>query len=107
MQSSPRQTGRGNQNYIIGYHPVVHARQGLMLGIRQPLDGPIFEKLEDAQNWCIHAMISHYDRRLGMSDASITPFKSMAYCGPPPDPSRLREIARIYEQVRKTKGSGP
>ena len=50
---------------------------GLMLGIRQPLDGPIFEKLEDAQNWCIHAMISHYDRRLGMSDAKIEPFQGM------------------------------
>jgi hypothetical protein len=33
------------------------------------LDGPIFEKLEDARNWCIYAMIDHYDRRLGMSDA--------------------------------------
>lgn len=107
MQSSTRQTGRGNQSYIIGHRPVVHARQGLMLGIRQPLDGPIFEKLEDAQNWCIHVMISHYDRRFGMSDASITPFKGMADCGPPPDLSRLREIARIYEQARKTKSSGP
>jgi hypothetical protein len=35
-----------------------------MLGIRQPLDGPVFEKLEDAEHWCIHAMISHYDARL-------------------------------------------
>jgi hypothetical protein len=25
-----------------------------MFGMRQPLDGPIFETLEDARNWCIH-----------------------------------------------------
>jgi hypothetical protein len=31
----------------------------LMLGIRQPLDGPVFQKLQDAEHWCIHAMVSH------------------------------------------------
>ena len=51
--------------------------------MRQPLDGPIFEKPEDARNWCIHAMISHYDRRLGMSDAHIYPFKGLVDCGFP------------------------
>ena len=70
-----------HQNFLTGYRPVVRARQGLMLGMRQPLDGPIFEKLEDARNWCIHAMISHYDRRLGMSDARIEPFKGMVTAG--------------------------
>jgi hypothetical protein len=45
------------------------------------LDGPIFEKLEDARNWCIYAMIDHYDRRLGMSDARIEPFKGMVDSG--------------------------
>jgi hypothetical protein len=44
---------------LTGYRPVVRARQGLMLGIRQPMDGPVFDKLEHARNWCIHAMISH------------------------------------------------
>jgi hypothetical protein len=57
-----------------------------MLGIRQPLDGSIFQKLEDAE--CIYAMIDHYDRRLGMSDARIEPFKGLVDCGPP-DPARL------------------
>ena len=42
----------------------------------------IFETLEDARNWCMHAMISHYDRRLGMSDATIEPFKGIVDCGP-------------------------
>jgi hypothetical protein len=65
------------QKLIVGYRPVIHARQGLMLGIRQPLDGPIFEQLQEAEYWCIHAMISHYDRRLGMSDARIEPFKGL------------------------------
>ena len=32
------------KSYITGYRPAVYARQGLMLGIRQPLDGPVFEK---------------------------------------------------------------
>jgi len=62
---------------VVGYRPVVHARKGFMLGIRHPLDGPVFETKQDAENWCIHAMISHYDRRLGMSDATIYPFKGM------------------------------
>ena len=43
-----------HQKFITGYRPVVRAREGRMLGMRQPMDGPIFE-LEDAQNWCIHA----------------------------------------------------
>ena len=68
---------RHAQKLVTGYRPVVRARDGLMLGIRQPLDGPIFETLEDARNWCIHAMISHYDHRLGMSDARIQPFKGL------------------------------
>lgn len=90
------------QKLITGYRPVVHAREGRMLGIRQPLDGPIFQKREDAEYWCIHAMISHYDRRLGMSDARIEPFKGMLdFGGPPSDSAQLRDIARICEQVAK------
>jgi hypothetical protein len=49
-------------------------------------------------------MISHYDRRLGMSDARIEPFKGMVDCtGPPSDPAQLRDIARICEEVRSEK----
>ena len=55
-----------------------------MFGMRQPLDGPIFETLEDARNWCIHTMISHFDRRLGMSDALIEPFKGWSIAKPNP-----------------------
>jgi hypothetical protein len=29
---------------VTGYRPVVRAREGLMLGIRQPMDGPVFDK---------------------------------------------------------------
>jgi hypothetical protein len=78
--------------YVKRYRPVVRARQGLMLGIRQPLDGPVFEKLQDAEYWCIHAMASHYDRRLGMSDGQIEPFKGLVDCGPPPNPGLLRDV---------------
>jgi hypothetical protein len=89
------------QKLITGYRPVVHAREGRMLGIRQPLDGPIFVKLEDARNWCIYAMIDHYDRRLGMSDARIEPFEGLVDCGSPPDPALVRDIERICDQVAK------
>ena len=71
------QTSRSTGHFIKGYKPVVRARNGAMLGIRQPLDGPVFQTLEDARNWAIHAMISHYDRRLGMSDATIERFEGM------------------------------
>ena len=80
---------------ITGYRPVIRARQGLMFGMRQPMDGPVFEKLEDAEEWCIDVMIDHYDRRLGLSDARIEPFKGMVDCGPPPDPALVRYIERI------------
>jgi len=93
-------TNKPVQKLITGYRPVVHAREGRMLGMRQPMDGPIFETLEDARNWCIHAIISHCDRRLGMSDARIEPFKGMVDCGgPPSDPAQLRDIERICEQA--------
>ena len=85
------------QKFIVGFRPEVRARQGRMFGMRQPLDGPIFETLEDAQNWCIHAMISHYDRRLGMSDARIESFKGLVDCGPP-------RIRRGFEKLNGSVG---
>jgi hypothetical protein len=95
-------TNKPVQKLLTGYRPLVHARQGRMLGIRQPLHGPIFQKREDAEYWCIHAMISHYDRRLGLSDARIEPFKGLVDCGgPPSDPGQLRDIERICEQVAR------
>ena len=68
------------KKYITGYRPAVYAREGRMLAIRQPLDGPIFEKLEHAEYSCWQAMLDHYDRRLGMPDAQIEPFKRMVDC---------------------------
>ena len=100
MSIKGTQKGR-DQKFIVGLHPEVRARQGVMLGIRQPLDKPIFEKLDDARNWCIYAMIDHYDRRLGMSDARIEPFKGLVDCGSPPDRALLRDIKRICEEVAK------
>ena len=93
------------QRLVTGYRPVVHAREGVMLGIRQPLDGPVFEKLEDARNWCIYAMIDHYDRRLGMSDARIEPFNGLVDCGPPPDPALVRDIERMCEDVARERNA--
>ena len=65
------------KKYITGYRPAVYAREGRMLGIRQPLDGPVFEKLEHVEYWCWYAMLDHYERGLGMSDTKIEPFKGM------------------------------
>ena len=94
---------KGKQKFMMGFRPVVRAREGRMLGIRQPLGGPIFETVRDAENWCIHAMISHYDRRLGMSDATIEPFKGMVSCTDDPSPARLREIEGICREVTPPK----
>ena len=55
---------KGKQKFMTGYRPVVPAREGRMLAIRQPLDGAVFEKLEHAPFWCWHVMVDHYDRRL-------------------------------------------
>ena len=62
---------------VVGYRSAVYARQGRMLGIRQPLDGLVFEILEHAEYWCWYAMLDHYERGLGMSDVRIEPFKDM------------------------------
>jgi hypothetical protein len=74
-----------------------------MFGIRQPLDGPIFTTLNDAENWCMDVMADHYDRRFGLSDARIEPFQGMVDCGKPPDPAMLRDIAGICERVPMTR----
>jgi hypothetical protein len=77
-----------------------------MLGICQPLDGPVFEKLEYAEQWCIDVMMEHYDRLLGVSDARIEPFKGMVDCGTRPDPALVRDIARICRQMLKDRTCG-
>jgi hypothetical protein len=82
------------EQFVVGYRPVIRGRKGLMLGIRQPLDGPIFESKRDAEVWCINAMTSHFDRRLGMSDARIYPFKGMAACFPDPPEDHLKDTER-------------
>lgn len=90
---------KGKQLFKSGYRPVVRARVGLMLGIRQPLDGPVFTTKQDAEHWCIHAMVSHYDRRLRMSDARIEPFKGIVGCFADPPVSLLKDIERICRDV--------
>lgn len=90
------------QKLFTGYRPAVYAREGLMLGMCQPLARPVFEKLEDAEYWSISAMVDHFDRLLGMSDAVIRPFKGMVDCGSTKsDPALLRDIQRICEEMAK------
>jgi hypothetical protein len=92
------QKGR-DQKFVTGFRPEVHARKGLMFGIRQPLNGPIFTTMNDAENWCTDVMADHYDRRPGLSDARIEPFKGMVACGKPPDPAMVTDIERICKHV--------
>jgi len=63
--------------FMTGFRPVITARQGRMLGSRNPLDGPVFDRLEDAIDYCIGVMADHFDRGLGLSDARIERFKGM------------------------------
>ena len=63
-----------------GYRPAVYAREGLMLGMRNPFDGPVFETRERAENWCVDVIVDHYQRAFGLSDAQIRPFKGLVDC---------------------------
>ena len=95
--------GNGNkrdQEFMAGYRPVVRAHEGRMLGIRQPLDW-IFEKLEEAEHWYIYAMVGHYERQVGISDAEIHSFKGMVDdWGPPSNPVQLWDIQRMCDEGR-------
>ena len=62
---------------MTGFHPVIHAREGGMLGIRNPLDGPVFDTMEDAIVFTIGVMADHFDRGLDLSDARIERFRGM------------------------------
>lgn len=88
------------RKFMKGYKPAVYAREGLMFGMRQPLDGPVFEKLEHAEWWCIGVMEDHFDRRLGISDARIVPFEGMVDCYRV-DPRLLRDVERIFREVKR------
>jgi hypothetical protein len=90
-------------HHFSGFRPVIRARKGLMLGIRDPLAGPVFDEkflenfaqaqedphsplarklmfratMDDAVIYCVGVMANHYDRQLGLSDATIEPFDGM------------------------------
>ena len=57
--------------FMTGFRPVIHARQGRMLGSRNPLDGPVFDRLEDAIDYSIGVMADQFDRGLGLSDLRL------------------------------------
>ena len=63
--------------FMTGFRPVIHARKGRMLGIRNPLNGPVFDTLQDAIAFSMGVMADHFDRGLGLSDARIERFKGM------------------------------
>ena len=63
--------------FMTGFRPVIHARQGRMLGSRNPLDGPVFDTLQDAIDYSNGVMANHFDRGLGLSDARIERFQGM------------------------------
>ena len=63
--------------FMTGFRPVISARQGRMLGSRNPIEGPVFDNLQDAVTYSIGVMADHFDRGLGLSDARIERFKGM------------------------------
>ena len=63
-----------------GFCPVIRAREGRILGVHEVLDGPVFATMDDAIIYCIGVMASHFDRKLGLSDATIEPFDGMLPC---------------------------
>jgi len=60
-----------------GFRPVISARQGRMLGSRNPFDGPVFDTLQDAITFTIGVLADYFDRGLGLSDARLQLFKGM------------------------------
>ena len=48
-----------------------------MLGNQNPLDRPVFDRLQDAIAFTIGVMADHFGRGLGQSDARIERFKGM------------------------------
>jgi hypothetical protein len=77
MASTYKKRGGPPMKRLTGYRPVLHAREGFMLGIRNPLDGPVFQTYQDALGWCMDVMVSHYERGLGMSEAKIEWFDGL------------------------------
>lgn len=71
-----------------------------MLGIRQPLDGPVFNTYEDALGWCMDVMVCHHERGYGIADAQIQPFKGMVDSAEAPSPELLKDVGRICEDMR-------
>ena len=63
--------------FMTGFRPVIHAREGLMLGSRNPMDGPVFDTMQDAITFSMGVMADHFDRGLGLSDTRIERFKGM------------------------------
>jgi hypothetical protein len=45
-----------NQKFVVGFRPAVYAREGRMLGIRQPLDGPVFQNMKEAEHCGCHGL---------------------------------------------------
>ena len=45
--------------FMTGFCPVIHARQGRMLGSRNPLDGSVFDRLQNAIHYSIGVMAGH------------------------------------------------
>ena len=68
---------RPQLTFMTGFRPIICARQGRVLGRRNPLDVPVFDTLLDAIAFSIGVMADHFDRGLGMTDARMELFKGM------------------------------
>ena len=63
--------------FIRGFRPVIHARRGRMLGMRNPLEGPVVGTIQDAIASIVGVMANHFDRGLGLFDARIKRFEGL------------------------------
>jgi len=50
---------------MTGFRPIITARQGRMLGSRNPLDGPVFDRLQDAFDYSIDIQMGAANEGVG------------------------------------------
>jgi hypothetical protein len=60
-----------------GFHAVVRPRGNPILGMRNALNMAIWSTRIEAIAFCMNVMVSHYESRLGMSDATIERFEGL------------------------------
>jgi len=90
-------SSKSQLRFMRGFRPPVYAREGLTWGMRNPFDGPVFETVEEAEQWCIAVIDEHDYRCDSPADATIHPFKGLVECGRI-DPQILAQVKATQRQ---------